>query len=140
MANSSNEMIGSKMNTAMQIKDYLQGQALVERYQKLKPEDLTIDLIFVGGETIDLCREIDSLIATPYYNAPRLLEELLRGGGQTKKPILLKSGIEINIRFSPKLGTPRPLRVSRVNHAIDPTPQQAEEVVKLFDILNLLLT
>lgn len=139
MANSSNEMIGSKMNTAVQIKDYLQGQALVERYQKLKPEDLTIDLIFVGGETIDLCREIDSLIATPFYNAPRLLEELLRRGGQTKKPILLKSGIEINIRFSPKLGTPNPLKMSRVNQRIEPTPEQTEEVVKLFDILNLLL-
>lgn len=133
-------MTGSKMNTALQIKDYLQGQALVERYQKLKPEDLIIDFKVLGEETIDLCREIDDLIATPYYDVPKLISELTRQGGQTKKPILLKSGIEINIKYSPKLRTPRPLRVSRVNHAIDPTPQQAEEVVKLFDILNLLLT
>lgn len=132
-------MTGSKMNMAMQIKDYLQGQALVERYQKLKPEDLIIDFKVLGEETIDLCREIDDLIATPFYNAPRLLEELLRRGGETKKPILLKSGIEINIRFSPKLGTPNPLKMSRANQRIEPTSEQTDEVVKLFDILNLLL-
>lgn len=140
MANSSNEMIGSKMNTAAQIKDYLQGQALVLHYQKLKPEDLIYNLKTTGEELVALCREIDDLIATPYYDVPKLISELIHRGGQTKKPILLKSGIEINIKYSPKLRTPRPLRVSRVNHAIDPTPQQAEEVVKLFDILNLLLT
>lgn len=132
-------MIGSKTNTAMQIKDYLQGQALVERYQKLKPEDLIIDFKVLGEETIDLCREIDDLIATPCYNAPRLLDQLLLQGGQTKKPILLKSGIEINVRFTPNLGTPNPLRMSRVNQRINPTAEQAAEVIKLFDILNLLL-
>lgn len=122
------------MNTAMQIKDYLQGQALVERYQKLKPEDLIYDL-----ETIGLCREIDDLIATPGYSAPKLLDQLLTQGGVTKKPILLKSGIEINVSFTPKLGTPNPLRMSRVNQGIKPTSVQKAEVVKLFDILNLLL-
>ena len=122
------------MNTAMQIKDYLQGQALVERYQKLKPEDLIYDL-----ETIGLCREIDNLIATPGYSAPKLLDQLLTQGGVTKKPILLKSGIEINVSFTPKLGTPNPLRMSRVNQGIKPTSVQKAEVVKLFDILNLLL-
>ena len=132
-------MTGSKMNTALQIKDYLQGQALVERYQKLKPEDLIIDFKVLGEETIDLCREIDDLIATPGYNAPRLLDQLLLQGGQTKKPILLKSGIEINVRFTPNLGTPNPLRMSRVNQRIHPTAEQAAEVIKLFDILNLLL-
>lgn len=132
-------MTGSKMNTALQIKDYLQGQALVERYQKLKPEDLIIDFKVLGEETIDLCREIDDLIATPSYNAPRLLDQLLLQGGHTKKPILLKSGIEINVRFTPKLGTPNPLRMSRVNQGIKPTSVQKAEVVKLFDILNLLL-
>ena len=64
-------MTGSKMNTALQIKDYLQGQALVERYQKLKPEDLIIDFKVLGEETIDLSREIDDLIATPYYDFPQ---------------------------------------------------------------------
>lgn len=132
-------MIGSKMNTAMQIKDYLQGQALVLHYQKLKPEDLIYDLKVIGEELVSLCREIDDLILTPHYTAPALISELTRQGGRTKKPILLKSGIEIHIKYSPKLGTPRPLRISRVNHAIDPTPQQAKEVIKLFDILNLLL-
>ena len=127
-------MTGSKMNTALQIKDYLQGQALVERYQKLKPEDLIYDL-----ETIGLCREIDDLIATPGYSAPKLLDQLLTQGGVTKKPILLKSGIEINVSFTPKLGTPNPLRMSRVNQGIKPTSVQKAEVVKLFDILNLLL-
>lgn len=127
-------MTGSKMNTALQIKDYLQGQALVERYQKLKPEDLIYDL-----ETIGLCREIDDLIATPGYSAPKLLDQLLTQGGVTKKPILLKSGIEINVRFTPNLGTPNPLRMSRVNQGIKPTSVQKAEVVKLFDILNLLL-
>ena len=122
------------MNTAMQIKDYLQGQALVERYQKLKPEDLIYDL-----ETIGLCREIDALIATPGYSAPKLLDQLLTQGGVTKKPILLKSGIEINVSFTPNLGTPNPLRMSRVNQGIKPTSVQKAEVVKLFDILNLLL-
>lgn len=131
-------MIGSK-NTAEQIKDYLQGQALVERYQKLKPEDLIIDLEVLGEETIGLCREIDDLIATPGYSAPRLLDQLLLQGGVTKKPILLKSGIEINVRYTPNLGTPKPLRMSRVNKGISPTAEQAAEVIKLFDILNLLL-
>ena len=127
-------MTGSKMNTALQIKDYLQGQALVERYQKLKPEDLIYDL-----ETIGLCREIDDLIATPGYSAPKLLDQLLTQGGVTKKPILIKSGIDINVSFTPKLGTPNPLRMSRVNQGIKPTSVQKAEVVKLFDILNLLL-
>ena len=132
-------MTGSKMNTALQIKDYLQGQALVERYQKLKPEDLIYDLETIGEETIGLCREIDDLIATPGYSAPKLLDQLLTQGGVTKKPILLKSGIEINVSFTPKLGTPNPLRMSRVNQGIKPTTVQKAEVVKLFDILNLLL-
>ena len=127
------------MNAAMQIKDYLQGQALVERYQKLKSEDLIYDLETIGEETIDLCREIDDLIATPGYSAPKLLDQLLTQGGVTKKPILLKSGIEINVRFTPNLGTPNPLKMSRVNQRIEPTPEQTDEVVKLFDILNLLL-
>lgn len=47
--------------------------------------------------------------------------------------------IEINVRFTPNLGTPNPLRMSRVNQSINPTAEQAAEVIKLFDILNLIL-
>ncbi len=141
MANSSNEMIGSKMNTTAQIKDYLQGQALVEHYRNLKRSDMVINWESIAQETISLCRELDGLLDMPNYNSAHLLRDLTRpGGGGVIKSIKLKSGIEIDILFTPHLATPRPLRVARTDRNFNATMSQVEDVEVVYTILNILLS